>query len=473
MKGSIPNSNDVFHGSSILVVDDEELVRDFLSETLTRRGFETVACINGAQAKELMDNQTFDVVITDIRMPEVDGIELLKWIIGNHPTVPVIMLTAHATIDGAVSTIKIGAFDYLCKPITDLKELDRLLLKAMQHRRLLVENQWLRGQITSRYKFDQLVGPGPEMQRIFELLATVAPTQATVLIQGASGTGKELVARAIHYNSPRSNRPFIKVNCAALPEGLIESELFGHEKGAFTGAIRTTRGKIEAANGGTLLLDEIGEMPLGLQAKLLRVLQEKEFQRVGSNETVKVDFRLIATTNIQLENAVKTGEFREDLFYRLNVIPIKMPTLNERRADIPVLSHHFLHRFSKIHGRNISGISVEAMRYLMQAPWPGNVRELENSFERAVVMCKTPQIELTDFFLHETPPALSISKSIESSSLPTDKNITLAELEKRFIIATLQKFDGHRAQTAEALSISIRTLRNKLNEYRSQGEDFS
>lgn len=463
---------DDFSGSVALVVDDEELIRDFLSETLTRRGFETYTCTNGANAQEIMSNQTFDLVITDIRMPVVDGIELLRWIVGNHPTIPVIMLTAFATIESAVDTIKIGAFEYLCKPVTDLKELDRLLAKAMQHRRLLVENQWLRGQITSRYKFDQLVGPGPEMQRIFELLATVAPTQATVLIQGASGTGKELVARAVHFNSLRSNRPFIKVNCAALPEGLIESELFGHEKGAFTGAIRTTRGMIEAANGGTLLLDEIGEMPIGLQAKLLRVLQEKEFQCVGSNETVKVDFRLIATTNIQLEDAVRRADFREDLFYRLNVIPIKMPSLDERRSDIPVLAHHFLHRFAKLHGRKIDGISAEAMRYLLQAPWRGNVRELENSIERAVVMCKSENVELTDFFLNEEPPAIPVSGSEKKTNLAVDENITLAELEKRHILATLQRLDGHRAQTAESLGISIRTLRNKLNEYRLQGVEI-
>ena len=456
----------------VLVVDDEELVRDFLKEALSRRGYQAHTCEDGAEAQQLLSSLTVDVVITDIRMPNIDGMELLRWILGNHPTTPVIMLTAYASVENAVEAMKTGAFDYMCKPVTDLKEIDLILARAMRHRRLLVENQLLRSELSGRYKFDQLVGPGQKMQHIFQLLETVAPTHATVLIRGASGTGKELVARAIHYNSPREKRPFIKVNCAALPEGLIESELFGHEKGAFTGAFRTTRGKIEAAHGGTLLLDEIGELPQGLQAKFLRVLQEREFQRVGSHETVKVDFRLIATTNVNLEKAVEKGEFREDLFYRLNVIPIKLPILADRQEDIPILAYHFLRRLAKVHCRKVDKISPEALNYLIQAPWHGNVRELENSIERAVVMCRGNQIELSDFFITGEPPPVIETTSFEAVESTSDITLPLAELEKRHILKTLRNQNGHRARTAETLGISIRTLRNKLNEYRKEGEVF-
>jgi DNA-binding NtrC family response regulator len=402
-------------------------------------------------------------------MPKMDGIELLRHVLGYHPTTPVVILTAFGTIERAVEAMRFGAFDFMEKPLTDLGRLDIVLRRALQHRRLLVENQQLRGELNSRYSFDKLVGPGLKMQQIFELLATVAPTQATVLIQGESGTGKELVARAIHYNSPRAKKNFIKVNCSALPEGLIESELFGHEKGAFTGAFKTTHGKFEAADGGTLLLDEIGEMPLSLQAKLLRVLQERELQRVGSSETIKIDVRLIATTNVNLEEAVEEKKFRQDLFYRLNVIPVKLPSLADRREDIPILAWHFLRRFNKLHDRKIERISEKAMNYLTSAPWNGNVRELENAVERAVIMCRSEQIELTDFFLTEPVPVIS-QPIIVSISDPSQGDIlTIADLEKRHILQTLKFNEGHRAKTAEILGISIRTLRNKLNEYRQAG----
>lgn len=464
--------DDILAGASLLVVDDEEIVRDFFTAALKRRGVKAVTCRDGVEACETMENISFDIVITDIRMPRMDGMDLLKHILGFHPTVPVIILTAYGTIEGAVESMRTGAFDYLQKPVTDLEQLDIVLRRAIQYRRLLVENQQLKCELSDRYCFDKLVGPGSEMQRIFELLATIAPTQATILIQGESGTGKELVARAIHYNSPRAKAPFIKVNCAALPEGLIESELFGHERGAFTGAIRTTRGKFEAANGGTLLMDEIGEMPFGLQAKLLRVLQEHEFQRVGSTESVKVDVRLLATTNIDLKKAVAEERFRRDLYYRLNVIPIMLPPLSRRRDDIPVLAYHFLRRYNRMHCRKVERISNEAMRYLSSAPWPGNVRELENSIERAVVMCRSDQIELTDFFITEELPDLGDRSAVSVPEIQSSQSLTIAELEKQHIIRTLNANDGHRARTAEMLGISIRTLRNKLNEYRCSGENL-
>jgi len=463
---------DILSGATLLVVDDEEIVRDFFVEALARRAIKTLTCSDGVEARDLLETTPADMVITDVRMPNMDGMELLRHIIGFHPTMPVIMLTAYATIENAVEAMRTGAFDYLTKPVTDLKQLDIVLNRAMQHRILLVENQQLRGELTERYRFDRLVGPGPRMQRIFELLDTVAPTQATILVQGASGTGKELVARAIHYNSPRAKGPFIKVNCAAMPEGLIESELFGHERGAFTGAIRTTQGKFAAAHGGTMLLDEIGELPLGLQAKLLRILQEHEFQRVGSTETVKADFRLVATSNIDLEKAVAEDRFRQDLFYRLNVIPIKIPLLCERRDDIPVLAYHFLRRYTRMHGREIERISDQAMRYLVNAPWPGNVRELENAIERAVVMCRGDKLELSDFFITEQAPPATEQPSITAIEPSEGRVLSLAELEKQHILQTLRLQNEHRAQTARMLGISIRTLRNKLNEYRRAGEEI-
>ena len=463
-------TEDILNGARFLVVDDEEIVRDFFSEMLSRRNAVIMTCKDGAEAKELLEKNLFDLVITDYKMPNMNGMELLRYILGFHPTIPVIMLTAYGTIEGAVEAMQVGAFDYLQKPVTNLNDLEIRLHRALMHRNLLVENQELKGELSERYSFDKLVGPSPEMQRIFKLLATVAPTQATVLIQGESGTGKELVARAIHYNSPRAKGPFIKVNCAALPEGLIESELFGHEKGAFTGAIKTTRGKFEAANGGTLLMDEIGEMPRGLQAKLLRILQEREFQRVGSNETVKVDVRLLATTNVDLDDAIKEKRFRKDLFYRLNVIPIKLPPLSHRQGDIPILAYHFLRRYSRMHGKEALMISDEAMRHLTSASYPGNVRELENAIERAVVMSQGEQVELADFFIYEEIPKEYAVPLTTVQDFSVSHSMSIAELEKKHILQTLRTNEGHRARTAEMLGISIRTLRNKLNEYRQAGE---
>jgi DNA-binding NtrC family response regulator len=464
---------DIFTNARILVVDDEAIVREFFMEALTRREAETLTANDGVQARDLLESTPVDLVITDLKMPNMDGMKLLQHIMGCHPLVPVIILTAFGTVDNAVEAMRLGAFDYICKPITDLAQLELALSRALQHRRLLVENRQLLGELTHRYRFDRLVGSSPNMRRIFELLATVAPTPTTVLVQGDSGTGKELVARAIHFNSPRARAPFIKVNCAALPEGLMESELFGHEKGAFTGAIRTTQGKFEAAANGTLLLDEISELPLGLQAKMLRVLQEREIQRVGSNDSLRVDVRVIATTNVDLEKAVKENRFRQDLFYRLNVIPIKIPTLSKRREDIPMLSYHFLSRFNKLHGRKVEKISDEAMRYLASAPWPGNVRELENTIERAVVLCPGDQIELAHFFLTDEPPVLPVLPTAAAPSAPSltvGGMMTLYELEKQHILTTLKAYDGQRHRTAELLGISVRTLRNKLNEYRQAGE---
>ena len=478
VKPGITLNDDILKDASILVVDDKAIVRDFFTEYLNRRGVNVQTAVDGKDAAQALDVSQPDLIIADLKMPNMDGMELLRYVVGHHPSIPVIILTAHGDVSKAVSAMQLGAFDFVEKKGSALEDLDDLqnrLLRALSFRRLLEENRQLRGEINDRYRFDRLVGPSPQMQRIFELIATVAPTPTTVLVLGGSGTGKELVARAIHFNSPRAKAPFVKVNCAAMPEGLIESELFGHERGAFTGAVRTTQGKFEAAHGGTLLLDEIGELPLGLQGKLLRVLQEREFQRIGSNETVKVDVRLIATTNVDLDSAIKDGKFRQDLYYRLNIIPIKLPPLSQRREDIPILAFHFLRRYAKLHGRKLERISDHTLRWLAAAPWPGNVRELENAIERAVVLCRGDQIEISDFFLHEAPPA---EASITGAALPSfpasstyvgGEVTTLAELEKHHILSVLRAQNGHRAQTAELLGISIRTLRNKLNEYREAG----
>lgn len=455
----------------ILIVDDDALVRDFFLTILPKRGYAVTTAEDGEEALEKLAAEPFDLIISDIKMPRRDGLSLLNEVIGRFPITPVIMLTAFGSIEGAVQAMRLGAFDYLAKPVTDLGQLDMVLNRGMRHRMLMVENQQLKVAAAGSATFAQMVGPGKKMQRVFELVKSVAPSNATVLITGPSGTGKELVARAIHNQSARSSGPFIRVNCAALPEGLVESELFGHEKGSYTGAYRATKGRIEAANGGTLLLDEIGEMPVGTQAKLLRALQEREIERVGSVESVKVDIRLVATTNVDLEKAVAEGKFRQDLFHRINVIPIQLPSLSDRRDDIPMLAYHFLRRASKNNSRPIDKISDSAMKHLVSRKWEGNVRELENAIERAVVLSTGLQLEIKDFYVEEAPedtfeafPTASYPADLPSSS--SFEPITIEELEKRHILATLDSLGGHRLRTAEQLGISIRTLRNKLNEYK-------
>jgi transcriptional regulator with GAF, ATPase, and Fis domain len=337
--------------------------------------------------------------------------------------------------------------------------------KYFEYQSLVDENQYLRSELDKKFSFDNIVGTSEPMKHVFDCIRMVAKSKATVLIQGASGTGKELVARAIHYNSTRKKGPFVTTNCAALPDGLVESELFGHEKGAFTGAIRTTKGRFEMADGGTLLLDEISEISLGLQAKLLRVLQEREIERVGSGKSLPVDVRIISTTNRDIQKEVEEGRFREDLFYRLNVVPIHLPPLHERREDIPLLIHHFVKQYSKENGIPIKGVSEKAMRMLSQRDWPGNVREIENCIERAVVMCD-PSVDVLDvnhFFLQER------SASSEAQLPDFSTPMTIRDVEKSLILSTLEKNNNNRTKTAELLGISVRTLRNKLNEYRLEG----
>ena len=442
----------------ILVVDDDSLLRDFLSETLNRSGYRVDLASTGEEALEKIKREDYDVILSDVRMPNMDGMELLKTTRDFLPDAKMVMMTAYGTVQNAVEAMKLGAFHYVMKPFS-IDEIELVLKRALDHKQLLLENKLLRSEVLGKYRFENIVGKSPQMQEIFELVETVADTKATVLITGESGTGKELIARAIHYNSPRREGPFIRINCAALPEGLVESELFGHEKGSFTGAIRQSRGRFELADRGTLLLDEVSEISLHLQGKLLRVLQEREFERVGSGIPIQVDVRIIATSNRNLNRLIEKGEFRKDLFYRLNVVPIHIPTLRERREDIPALAQHFLKKYNLENNRQIEGISQKAFEMFLEYFWPGNVRELENFIERAVVTAKGKILNLRDF-----PRELTFG----GIKLPSDEievGSTIYAAERKLILKTLKAQGGNRTKAAEVLGVSTRTLRNKLHEY--------
>lgn len=448
----------------ILVVDDEDMIRDLLSETLQRNEYivDTASC--GKDAMEILEEYKFDLLITDIRLPDLSGMKILERVSKKYPDMGTILITAYGSIKNAVKAMKEGAFDYITKPFS-LDEMEVVIQKYFDFKNLVDENKYLRSELNKKFSFESIVGTSEPMERIFEQVKMVSRSRATVLIQGDSGTGKELVARAIHYNSDRKNGPFITTNCAALPEGLVESELFGHEKGAFTGAIKTSKGRFEMADGGTLLLDEISEISLGLQAKLLRVLQEREIERVGGGKPLAVDVRIIATTNRDLEREVAEGRFRGDLFYRLNVVPIHMPKIAERKDDIPLLIRHFVGYFCNDNGFPAKEVAEKAMRLLAQKEWPGNVREIENSVERAVVM-SGPDVRVLEahhFFLQDKP----VQEEMIIHS--TDSQVTLREVEKSLILKTLKDNEDNRTKTADLLGISVRTLRNKLNEYRQEG----
>ncbi|MDP6040539.1 MAG: sigma-54 dependent transcriptional regulator [Candidatus Latescibacteria bacterium] len=445
---------------SILVVDDDALFRDLLQETLVRREYDVDVAENGPEAVQKMEGATYDLVLSDIRMPGMDGIEVLERARKLQPEAPVVMITGNASIDNVVEAMQKGASDYIQKGGT-IDEIEIRIEKALETGQIRQENQHLRSELKARYDFGNMVGSHKSMQELFDHIQIVAQSRSTVLIQGESGTGKELVTRAIHYNSTRSSGPFIKLNCAALPQDLIESELFGHEKGAFTGAIKQTKGRFELADGGTLLLDEISEIQSPLQAKLLRVLQEREFERIGSGTSIKIDVRMVATTNRNLQDEIAKGNFREDLFYRLNVIPIKIPTLHERKEDIPELATHFIAKYNAENEKNIQGLSERALELLMKYNWPGNIRELENYIERAIVICQEDQISEKhlplDILANETASGRG-GGGIEVGT-------TVREMEKQLILKTLEAHDGNRTSAADVLGISARTLRNKLHEY--------
>ncbi len=444
----------------ILIVDDDIHMRSSVVEILRRRGgLEISSCSNGMEALQLFKEEKFDLVISDIKMPGMTGIDLLEKIRDINSDVPFIVMTAFGDVETAVKAMKMRAYDYIEKGASLLDELEIRVDRALEHKALINENSRLKKTLNQQFEY---IGKASDMNDIRELINSVAPSRSTVLITGESGTGKELIARSIHYLSDRADGPFIKVNCAALPEGLIESELFGHEKGAFTGAMKTKAGKFELASGGTLLLDEIGEMPIGVQAKLLRVLQEKEVSKVGGDEPVNVDVRIVATTNRNLEEEIKNGEFREDLFYRINVFHIELPPLKERMEDVLLIAEHFIEKYNDENGFSVVGLSKEAEKSLLTYSWPGNIRELENSIERAVVLTKTGDINSS---------SLNLKQGAIKSGEGIVAGMTVSEAERELILKTLDHCDGNRTKAAAMLDISIRTLRNKLNEYNGDSED--
>ncbi|HWR84213.1 MAG TPA: sigma-54 dependent transcriptional regulator [Candidatus Deferrimicrobium sp.] len=448
---------------SVLVVDDDKLVSEVLVETITRAGYQCSAVFSGEEALARFRERSFDIVLTDLKMQEMDGLSLLKNLRKVAPESVVVMITAYGTIETAVKAIKYGAYDFLLKPILP-ETVEHILNRISEILKLRSENEILRRDISHR--FQNLIGKSRVMTDVFELIQSIADARSTVMITGASGTGKELVARAIHYSSNRRQAPFVKLNCAALPESLVEAELFGYEKGAFTDAKKTNRGRFELADGGTLLLDEISEMPLNLQSKLLRVIQEREFERIGSSTTIQVDVRIIATSNQNLKEAIREGRFREDLFFRLNVIPIHLTPLEERREDIPLLVQHFIEKYNRENNKNITGIHQEALGLLMKYHWPGNVRELENLVERAVVTTKGDQLTEDDF-----PTELSLGREGDDLSA-LRVPMKLEEGNKYLILKTLEKFRGNKTKAAEALGITARTIRNKLAEYKTEEHSY-
>jgi len=453
----------------VIVLEDDQIVRKNLENCLRRRRYDVASVSTIAAAQECLAKDNFDILFLDVRLPDGDGTELLK-VIQTRPQKPlVVVTTGFGSVESAVDCMKNGAFDYLIKPFSD-QQIEVTLRKAEEFTQILKVNRYLSQE--NEEAGQSLLGQSAAMNDLRQLVRKVARTQATVLIQGESGTGKELVARALYRESPRCNAPFIKLNCAAIPENLIESEFFGHEKGAFTGALNKREGRFELAHGGTILLDEISEISPNVQAKLLRVLQERELERVGGNRTIKVDVRVIATTNRNLEQSVDKKEFRQDLFFRLNVVPIQVPPLRERREDVQFLAEEFMRRFARKHGVHVQGFSEEAFKAILSHHWPGNVRELQNVVERAVILSSESE---------EIQPAhLGISKSwtpagsepIALTSVPgpvaavaETNGLSLAEIEKRHILATLEHCKGNRTQAAKLLEVSIRTLRNKLHEY--------
>jgi DNA-binding NtrC family response regulator len=438
--------------TSILIVDDEKVVRDSLTRWFLEDGYQVGAAENATDALRQMQAQRWDIILLDIKMPGMDGMELQGRIREIDPQATIIFITAHASVDTAVQALKLGAFDYVTKPV-DPDYLSHLISNAVKQRALVAENLKLKEQIAEFPKLDEIIGESPAIQKVFELIETVAKTDTTVMIRGESGTGKELIARAIHSNSERRFFPIVTINCGAMPEGVLESELFGHEKGSFTGAQYRRKGKLELADQGTLFLDEVGNIGMKTQMDLLRVIETKQFTRVGGNEIIKVDFRIICATNKDLEKAMSEGSFREDLYYRLNVFNINVPPLRERKTDIPPLADYFVKKYARAMAKPIASISSEAMDVLVRYNWPGNVRELENAIERAMVVGKPPAIRPDDL-----PIRLS-----EKNSLPHSGS--LAAMEKIHIASVLEQNNWNISRSAEILDIDRVTLYNKINKY--------
>ncbi|MYC70388.1 MAG: sigma-54-dependent Fis family transcriptional regulator [Gemmatimonadetes bacterium] len=443
-------------GETILIIDDEAAQREAVGGYLRKRGFVVLQAANGREGLALLRGQVVDLIITDLRMPELDGMGVLAAAREINPAIGVVMATAFGTVDGAVDAMQEGAFYYLQKPI-DLDVLDRIVDRALEQRHRISENELLREQVGERVSFGGIMGCSPAIEEALNVVARAAPSRATVLLRGESGTGKELMARAVHEASPRADHPFVAVNCAALNKGLIESELFGHEKGAFTGADARRVGRFEQADGGTLFLDELAEIPLDVQVKLLRVLQERKIERVGSGVEIEVDVRLIGATNRDLETLVAQGAFREDLFYRLNVVAVELPPLRNRKDDIPLLVDHFLARYAEENGKAIGEVSKEALDLLTRYAYPGNVRELQNIVERAVVMARGEVVTRADL------PA----EVQQAAPAPVADTLTaqVEELEKKAIAQALERSGGVQSRAAELLGLTERNLRYKLKKY--------
>ena len=442
----------------LLLVDDDKNALDGLVKILTHDGYPVSGVLSGYEALSLLSKKNFDIIVTDMKLPGIGGLSLIHEIRKKEESVAIVVITAYSSVKTAVEAIKCGADDYLTKPI-NIEELKLVLEKIWERQQLIAQNRMLKEKLKDKYKSSELVGSTPQMKQIFHMIADVAPSTASILILGETGTGKELVANAIHYQSDRACMPFVALHCAALSEGVLESELFGHEKGSFTGAIQSRKGRFEIADGGTLFLDEVGEMSLKVQVKLLRVLEKGEFERVGGEKTLKVDVRLITATNRDLEKEVSEGRFREDLFYRLNVIAIHLPPLRERREDIPILSNFFVIKYTKKYKKEIKGFTPEAMEALCAYHWPGNVRELENVVERAIVLCKKNTI-LVDHL-----PGNVIPDKDDLSVIKIPVGISLKDAEKEIIQKTLQMTRGSKKEAARILGISHRKIEYKVKEW--------
>jgi len=447
--------------NTILVVDDDQAHRTMLRTLLSGWGYKIVEADDGQVAIEKVHEQAFDMILMDIRMLKVSGLEALDGIKTYNPAIPIIIMTAYSSVETAVEALKKGAYDYLTKPL-DFDELRLAMERAMDHSQLKAENRLLRETLGSNFDRQNIIGRSTAMVKLLETVAQVAPSEATVLITGDSGTGKELIAGAIHFNSPRKDGSFVKVNCAAITETLLESELFGHEKGAFTGAHRLKEGRFRQADGGSLFLDEVSEMSLGMQVKLLRALQEREITRVGGEEVIKVDVRVIAATNKDLIQEIEPERFREDLYYRLNVVTLNVPLLRERKEDIPLLAQHFLSTFAEKNRKQIKGFTPQAMDQLLKYDWPGNVRELMNAVERAVVLSRAEYLE-QDLPLVIKDVLLDEKKSPSSYAVPAD--LPLEDVEKTTILKTLESTDGNKSEAARRLGITRKTLHKKLKKY--------
>jgi DNA-binding NtrC family response regulator len=444
-----------------LVVDDEANARTALAELLREEGYDVEMAADAFKALGKFDDFGPHLLLTDLKMPGMDGIELMQKVHDRDGDCAVVVMTAFGAVDTAVNAMRLGALDYLTKPL-NFDELVIVVERALEQRKLKTEAGAMRQRLSERYRLDNIVGDSPAMQQVYKIVEQVAPSRATVLLQGQSGTGKELVAAALHERSERARGPFIKLHCAALAETLLESELFGHEKGAFTGAITRRDGRFQMADGGTLFLDEVGEISPSVQVKLLRFLQEHEFERVGGGQTIKVDVRVIAATNKDLAAEVKVGRFREDLFYRLNVVTIDMPSMCERPGDIPLLADHFLRKYAKENAKSVGSFSRAALDALLAHDWPGNVRELENAVERAVVMSRGDTIEL-----EHLPAALQRVSHAAPSGAPQIPGSTLADIERYAILQTLEQTGGSTSKAADVLGISVRKIQYKLQEYRN------